>query len=108
MKLSTHMPSLYLALLIGLCLQAAGCVGIPSAPGAERVKMTHKEEDVEACTPLGPVVGLTDSNYVSDERREMQNQAVDLGADTLLLTRETDPPKGTAYRCKPAAAKADH
>ena len=100
--------NLYLALLIGLCLQTAGCVGIPSAPGAERVKMTHKEEDVEDCTPLGPVVGLTDSNYVSDERREMQNQAVDLGADTLLLTREKDPPKGTAYRCKPSTTKADH
>jgi hypothetical protein len=68
-------------------------------------EMTHKEEDVADCTPLGPVVGLTDSNYVSDERREMQNQAVDLGADTLLLTREIDPPKGTAYRCKPLAPK---
>jgi hypothetical protein len=102
------MPNLCFALLVGLCLQLAGCVGIPSAPGAKLVKMTHKEEDVADCTPLGPVVGLTDSNYVSDERREMQNQAVDLGADTLLLTRETDPPKGTAYRCKPPAAKADH
>jgi hypothetical protein len=97
------MPKLRLALLMGLCLPFAGCVGIPSAPGAEHVKMTHKEEDVADCTPLGPVVGLTDSNYVSDERREMQNQAIDLGADTLLLTREIDPPKGTAYRCKPAA-----
>jgi hypothetical protein len=102
------MPRLCLALLIGLCLQFAGCVGIASAPGAERVKMTHKEEDVETCTPLGTVVGLTDSDYVSDERREMQNQAIDLGADTLLLTREKDPPKGTAYRCKPAATTANH
>lgn len=102
------MPNLHLALLVFLCLPAAGCVGIPSAPGAELVKMTHKEDDVAGCTPLGPVVGLTESNYVSDERREMQNQAVDLGADTLLLTRETDPPKGTAYRCKPLAPKGDH
>ena len=99
---------LYLVLLAGLYLQTAACVGIPSAPGAANVKLTHKEEDVADCTPLGPVVGLTDSNYVSDERREMQNQAVDLGADTLLLTREIDPPKGTAYRCKPGAPKGDH
>lgn len=106
--LQKRMAKLYLALLAGLCLQAAACVGIPSAPGAANVKLTHKEEDVADCTPLGPVVGLTDSNYVSDERREMQNQAVDLGADTLLLTREIDPPKGTAYRCKPGAPKGDH
>jgi hypothetical protein len=106
--LQKHRPKLHLALLVGLCLQTIACVGIASAPGAAKVKMTHKEEDVADCTPLGPVVGLTDSNYVSDERREMQNQAVDLGADTLLLTREIDPPKGTAYRCKPLANKADH
>jgi hypothetical protein len=98
---------LHLALLAGICLQTTACVGIPSAPGAAQVKMTHKEEDVADCIPLGPVVGLTDSNYVSDERREMQNQAVDLGADTLLLTREIDPPKGTAYRCKPLPPKRD-
>ena len=106
--LQKRMAKLYLALLAGLCLQTIACVGIPSAPGAANVKLTHKEEDVADCTPLGPVVGLTDSNYVSDERREMQNQAVDLGADTLLLTREIDPPKGTAYRCKPGTPKGDH
>jgi hypothetical protein len=103
------MRNLHLALLVGLCLQSGGCIlSVPTAPGAERVIMTHKEADVAACTPLGTVVGLTDTNYVRDERREMQNQAVDLGADTLLLTRETDPPKGTAYRCKPPAAAGGH
>jgi hypothetical protein len=25
---------------------------------------------------------------------------VGLGADTILLTRDRDPPKGLAYRCK--------
>lgn len=101
------MPSFGVAVLPPLCLLAAGCVGIASAPGAEKVAMTHKEADVAACTPLGNVVGLTDTNYVRDERREMQNQTVDLGGDTLLLSREVDPPKGTAYRCArsvPAAA----
>jgi hypothetical protein len=90
-------------LLTASCLVSAGCVlSVPSAPGADQVAMTHDEADVASCTPLGNVVGLTDTNYVRDERREMQNQAVELGADTLLLTREKDPPKGTAYRCKPA------
>ena len=102
------MAKLYVGLLLGLVLQTTACVGIPTAPGAANVTMTHKEEDVAGCTPLGPVVGLTDSNYVSDEQREMQNQAVDLGADTLLLTREIDPPKGTAYRCKPVAPIENH
>ena len=73
-------------------------------PGAERVVITRHIADVASCTVLGNVDGLTESNYVRDERREMQNQTVDLGGDTLLLTGEMNPPKGIAYRCKPAAA----
>ena len=103
------MPNLSLSLLVALCVLSTGCiVSIPSAPGAESVIMTHKEADVASCTVLGNVVGLTDTNYVRDERREMQNQAVALGADTLLLTRDRDPPKGTAYRCKPTVIPANH
>jgi len=102
------MPIFSVVVLIALSLLSSGCiVSIPSAPGAENVTMTHNEADVASCTPLGNVVGLTDTNYVRDERREMQNQAVELGADTLLLTRERDPPKGTAYRCKPSVSE-DH
>jgi hypothetical protein len=103
------MPNLRLALLPALCLLSAGCVvSIPSEPGAEKVTLTHKEADVASCTALGNVVGLTDTNYVRDQRREMQNQAVGLGGDTLLLTTDRDPPKGTAYRCKPSVTKENH
>jgi len=103
------MPNLRLALLFAACMVPAGCfVSISSEPGAENVAMTHKEADVASCTALGNVVGLTDTNYIRDERREMQNQAVGLGADTILLTRERDPPKGTAYRCKPSVTKESH
>jgi hypothetical protein len=103
------MPNPHLALLLALCLQSVGCVvSIPSEPGAENVTMTHKEADVASCTALGIVVGLTETNYVRDERREMQNQTVGLGGDTLLLTRDRDPPKGTAYRCKPSVAEKNH
>ena len=96
-------------MLLALYLLSAGCVeSIPSEPGAENVTMTHEEADVASCTVLGNLVGLTDTNYVRDERREMQNQVVGLGGDTLLLTRERDPPKGTAYRCKPSVTKENH
>jgi hypothetical protein len=102
-------PNLHLALLLALSLLSAGCfVSIPSEPSAEKVTMTHKEADVASCTVLGNVVGLTDTNYVRDERREMQNQAVGLGGDTILLTRDRDPPKGTAYRCKPSVTEEHH
>jgi hypothetical protein len=98
------MPTPRLALLSVLSALAAGCVvSIPTAPGAEKVALTHKEEDVAACTVLGNVVGLADTNYVRDQRREMQNETVELGGDTVLLTTDRDPPKGTAYRCRPAA-----
>ena len=103
------MPNLHLALPLALCLLPAGCVvSIPSEPGAENVTMTHREADVASCTALGNVEGLTDTNYVRDERREMQNQTVELGGDTLLLTRDRDPPKGTAYRCKPSVTEEHH
>jgi hypothetical protein len=104
--LSKHMPNLHVAMLLALCLLSAGCVvSIPSEPGAENVTMTHKEADVASCTVLGNVEGLTDTNYVRDERREMQNQVVGLGGDTLLLARDRDPPTGTAYRCKPSVTE---
>ena len=74
------MPNLRLALLLVPGLLSSGCVvSIPSAPGAENVTLTHKDTDVASCTVLGNVVGLTDTSYVRDERREMQNQAVELG-----------------------------
>jgi hypothetical protein len=104
-----HMPNRHHALLLALCLLSAGCVvSIPSEPGAANVIMTHKEADVASCTVLGDVQGLTDDNYVRDERREMQNETVELGGDTLLLTRDRDPPTGTAYRCKRPLAKENH
>ena len=103
------MSMLHFGLLAALCLLSAGCVlSVPSEPGAENVIMTHKEADVAACAALGNVVGLTDTNYVRDERREMQNQTVELGGDTILLTRDLDPPKGTAYRCKPSVTEKNH
>ena len=69
-------------MLLALYLLSAGCVeSIPSEPGAENVTMTHEEADVASCTVLGNLVGLTDTNYVRDERREMQNQTGDLGGD---------------------------
>ena len=103
------MPDLRLTMLLAPCLLFSACIlSIPSEPGANNVKITRNAADVESCTPLGNVVGLTDTNYVRDNRREMQNQAVDLGADTLLLAAGKDPPKGTAYRCKPAAAVEDN
>ncbi len=95
------MPNLRLPALATLCLMTVACVlSIPSEPGAENVRLTHKDADIEGCEPIGTVVGLTDTNYVRDQRREMQNQAVGLGADTILFTTDRDPPKGTAYRCK--------
>jgi hypothetical protein len=100
--------NLKLGVILALALSSAGCfVSIPTAPGAESVTMTHKEADVASCSVLGNVVGLTDTNYVRDERREMQNQTVGLGGDTILLTRDRDPAKGTAYRCK-ASVAAEH
>ena len=103
------MRNFRLAAPVALALLCAACVlSIPTEPGAQNVILTHKDADVESCVPVGTVVGLTDTNYVRDQRREMQNQAVGLGGDTILFTADRDPPKGTAYRCKPAKADAEN
>ena len=84
---------------------AAGCAsGVEFIPGAEQVVITRNAAAMASCTVLDNVDGLTDTNYVGDERREMKNQTAHLGGDTLLLTGEMNPPKGIAYRCKPTAA----
>jgi len=78
---------------------SVGCT--PLAPGAAQVVVTSDGATVQGCTPLGTVSGATAQIVgFDDPRKDMQNQALALGGDHLLLTSRF-PFKGIAYRCAP-------
>jgi hypothetical protein len=74
------------------------------APGASDIIVTRKPADVEHCSPLG-TVGSAAQGLPGDDIRELRNQAVGAGADTILITSpilSTSGTSGLAYRCKQA------
>ena len=85
---------LVLALALGSLI---GCTTL--APGAAQIVVSSHGDTVQGCTPLGTVSG-TEAQFVGfdDPRKDMQNQALALGADHVLLTSRL-PFKGVAYRC---------
>jgi hypothetical protein len=95
-----------LALML-LCLPA--CTVTTRAPGAAAINVTTKPADVEHCRPVGSME-LLDKRTIptSIETDKLRNQAVGLGADTLLVTSTVFSPHASAvaYRCKePVAAE---
>lgn len=72
------------------------------APGASEIIVTRKPADVEHCSPLGSVQSAA-QGVPGDDIRELRNQAVGAGADTILITSSILSNSGTsglAYRCK--------
>jgi hypothetical protein len=71
------------------------------APGAREIMVTRNPADVTHCSPLGSVGAV--SEVPGDDIRELRNQAVGAGADTVLITSSIIFNSGTtglAYRCK--------
>ena len=91
-------------------LLGAVCAGCGSdvvlGPVADRVRFTRDPDAMSGCTAVGQVNANAFLRVGSDEYvRKMQNEAVGLGGDAVLLT--SGPAVGVAYRCK-AAAPAAH
>lgn len=92
MRIATASVALTAALL-------ASCTTL--APGASEIVVTRKTADVQHCSPLGSV--QSSSEIPGDDIRELRNQAVGAGADTILITSSIIYNSGTsglAYRCK--------
>jgi hypothetical protein len=70
------------------------------------VRPFHTQGVVASCVVVGNVDGESGSGVASDGIRQVQNQTVGVGGNTLLITTDTPPQKGIAYRCGPASGQA--
>ena len=74
------------------------------APGASEIVVTRKPADVAHCSPLVSVQGGP-PEFPGNDIKELQNQALAAGADTVLITSSIFTGSGAgglAYRCKEA------
>jgi hypothetical protein len=79
----------------------SGCM-TTLAPGASEIVMTRKPAEVAHCSPLVAVQGGP-PEFPGNDLRELRNQALAAGADTVLITSSIFTESGSgglAYRCK--------
>jgi len=79
----------------------SGCV-TTLAPGASEVIVTRNPADVAHCSPFGSVQGGP-AEFPGNDIKDLRNQAVGAGADTVLITSSiftSNGAGGLAYRCK--------
>jgi hypothetical protein len=85
--------------LAAVVVTVAGCVSV--APQAEKIRVTSNGAEVAECKILGAVESHPPYMFPSDGVNQLRNNAVALGADTLLLTSSgaLRGKTGMAYRC---------
>jgi hypothetical protein len=88
---------------MSLAFISSGCAQVALAPGADQIKVTKVPADVASCVVVGNVDGENGSGLTSDGIRQLQNQTVGVGGNTVLVTSELPPQKGIAYRCATAS-----
>jgi hypothetical protein len=79
----------------------SGCV-TTLAPGAGEIVVTRNPADVAHCSPLGSIQGGP-AEFPGNDIKDLRNQAVGAGADTVLITSPiltNSGAGGLAYRCK--------
>ncbi len=91
---------------VTLAVMSSGCATVTLAPGADQIQVTRVPTDVTSCVAVGNVDGESGSGVVSDGIRQLQNQTVGVGGNTVLVTSDLAPQKGIAYRCGPASGQA--
>jgi len=83
-----------------LTFMSLGCAtNVTLAPGADQIKVTKVPTDVASCVVVGNVDGNNSSGLTSDGMRQLQNQTVGVGGNTVFVTSDIPPLKGIAYRC---------
>jgi len=91
---------------VTLALMSSGCAQVALAPGADQIKVTRMPSDVASCAAVGNVDGQNGSGLTSDGIRQLQNQTVGVGGNTVFVTSDLPPQKGIAYRCGAASGQA--
>ena len=89
-----------------LVIMSSGCAQVTLAPGADQVKVIRVPTDVVSCVVVGNVDGEVGSGLAIDGIRQLQNQTVGVGGNTVLVTSDLPPQKGIAYRCGSASGQA--
>jgi hypothetical protein len=85
---------------VGVCtLIMCGCTTM--APGAKEIPVTRNIADVQSCKSVGSLNSVPPYLLPGDDLKQLRNQAVGLGADTILVTSpRLVSTAGVAYRCK--------
>jgi hypothetical protein len=80
-----------------------GCATSVLAPGADKVQLTQKSDDVLHCTAVGNINPARDAKGGTSFSTpdEFKNQAVGLGGNTVFITHQYmgAPVEGVVYRC---------
>lgn len=87
---------------LSLCcsfLLTAACTTL--APHAEDIRVTSEANDVKSCAAVGSVRSVPPYVMPGDDLKQLRNQSLALGADTLLVDSRVVFSSGAAYRCKP-------
>ena len=73
------------------------------APGADKVQLTQKADDVLPCTAVGNISPARDGKggTTFSTPAEFQNQAIGFGGNTVFVTQQYlgSPVEGVVYRC---------
>jgi hypothetical protein len=99
--------------LVGICTRtsavvvtlafAGACAAPALAPGAAKVLLTQKADDVLNCTAVGNINTARDAKggAAPSTAAEFQNQAIGLGGNTVFITKQYlgAPVEGVVYRC---------
>jgi hypothetical protein len=79
------------------------CATPALAPGAERVQLTQKADDVVGCTAVGNINPARDGRggTTFSSPADFKNQAIGLGGNTVFVTKQYmgAPMEGVVYRC---------
>jgi hypothetical protein len=81
----------------------SACATPALAPGADKVVLTQKAEDVVNCSAVGNINPARDANGGStfSTPADFQNQAIGLNGNTVFVTKQymSAPIEGVVYRC---------
>lgn len=85
--------------LLTLVAALSACTTV--APQANDVRVTRETADVASCHPVGSVRSVPPYILPGDDFKQLRNQSISLGADTILVTSpRLVMTSGVAYRCK--------
>ena len=91
------------AVLVGALTLLGACATPTLAPGAGKVQLTQKPDDVARCTAVGNINPARDAKggATFSTPVEFQNQAIGLGGNTVFVTKQYmgAPIEGVVYRC---------